>query len=169
MLIDDNSDTKIVECIAKAISHASAVARREHVKAVDRHERVALFCTSLRHEITSNSSLWHRDFRKVLVEALCRKAVWYDIGIADDSGVSQHYYSNRGYNSMSISQAQISGWSNKALSQVPAKDFHQKLLEDIDGLNKSLVVFDGLNQQAKRLNAEADVVMDKLAALVDSV
>jgi len=73
-------DVDMSKAIRDAAVHCRDVCAREHIKATDRHERVGLFVTSLRHRCSLYTD---RNLNRYLSKNICNKAIWYDAGILD--------------------------------------------------------------------------------------
>ena len=141
-LTTDKQDELIAGALGKAIRHAQRVCVREHIKA-DRVERVNLFLTSLRREVSYLESHQHNisiDLRQWLQAMLCEKAYWHDIGITTASG--HNLFGN---------------WLQMAKRQSHSADAQSEMiLADLEELERGLVAVQSTVHDAERINKEGD-------------
>lgn len=82
LIFSDELKNLLSIVLSKAIPHSYQIARRETIKAIDRHERVNLFVNYLR--TTLQWEMQNQDHSRLdisdLTIKLCNKALWYDIG-----------------------------------------------------------------------------------------
>jgi len=144
----DKQDELIAGALGKAIRHAQRVCVREHIKA-DRVERVNLFLTSLRREVSYLESHQHNisiDLRQWLQAMLCEKAYWHDIGITTASG--HNLFGN---------------WLQMAKRQSHSADAQSEMiLADLEELERGLVAVQSTVHDAERINKEGDVLVTQL-------
>lgn len=146
-----------IESIASAIVSASTICRREHVKA-DRTERVGHFVTCLRRvfALIQRKESW-------LVDSLCNKAIWYDIGFLG-SMFSRHI--NLGASSyVDVNVKTIEEWVMYARLKADANkgDPIEEIEMQIDTLNSSLGYFRMRQQETNQLLKKADQLAEELA------
>lgn len=129
----------LAQTLVKAIAATRKIVRREHIKA-DRIERVNHFITCLRRELCS---------QKTHTEGLCRKEVWYDVGVLSPNQV----------HAALIEEALSS--ANRMLENDSKTDIEcdlQELGGSIHGMN--VLVAD-----MERINNESEGVLSKLIKL----
>lgn len=144
----DRQDELIAGALGKAIRHAQRVCVREHIKA-DRVERVNLFLTSLRREVSYLESHNHSipvDLRQWLQTMLCEKAYWHDIGITTASG--HNLFGN---------------WLQMAKRQSHSADAQSEMiLADLEELERGLSAVQSTVHDVERINKEGDVLVTQL-------
>lgn len=136
----------VAKALALAIHHAQEVARRDKVNAVtaeDRAQRVGIFVTSMRHFMPPG------DIRS----KLSLTALWYDIGHPKEPCGA---YLSIG----SVTENQLKTWLYEAHS-LPV-DLADIIDEELKELESNLPQLDVHIQQARRLNSEAQGVVDRL-------
>ncbi len=134
--------------LLSAMLSAEKIVRREHIKA-DRIERVNHFITCLRREFTGES--------KHFVEALCKKEVWYDIGVVSPNITNSWLPISASH----LEQAML----NAKRLRGNMEDNKSEIEHDLKELGTSIYGMDSLVSDMKRLNDESDGVLSKLSLL----
>lgn len=156
----------IPDSIVLAVKTAREVAKREHVKA-DRIERVNIFITNLRREVHQASI--HREAKRWLVNALCHKSLWQDIGIPDLPLFRQMRYVHKvGGGSTTIEEPLVRNWCQRAASMLVVAP-EDEIQRDLDELKRSFGDFGVTIDMAVRINDEAEVVVDRFVQLGEEV
>ncbi len=163
-IVDSDYNEKIVLAMAKAVQHAKSVALRGHIKA-DRFERVQQFCVSLRRELSLIDRMSANPVRRevaalLLIEALCDKAIWFDIGVLE-----AHW---NGASINRISQSLVEDWLRRAMTMVRFRTDVQTdaILADIEELQVEVKALQLPIREAERINREADLVIGKLCEVL---
>lgn len=138
--LSDEQHEMIGEALGKAIRHTERVAMRNHIKA-DRIERVNLFVTSVRREISYLSKLTE-DIRSWAVGILSEKYNWHDIGVP----ASTH--------------SEIDRWLlivKRTCHSASAQS--DEILGDLEELERGLVGVQRQVREAERINVEGEKIV----------
>jgi len=159
----NRADELISEAIHKAICHTRLVVERSHIKAENRIERISHFLTDLRRElhymaaVAANGKM-SGEFQGI-VDSLCRKELWFDIGILEEN--PRYERSN-----MNHPKDQIRKWVNMADS-LSQDDYEFEVDRILQELNSGLSAFHQKVEQAKYLNAEGEKVVESLCKVFE--
>jgi hypothetical protein len=142
------------KAIGQAIRHAKRVVVRNHIKA-DRMERVNQFVVSLRTKLLSNVD--KITFASELVGDLCDKTLWYDIGELGPRATRSNY----NHNKMALTSIQdLLDMAKRMSHQADAQS--EEILGDLEELERELHGLQVLNDDADRINAEGEKLMEDL-------
>ena len=151
--ISMNLDEIMIAGIAEAVRNTNKVCEREHVKITSRHERVGEFVTQLRR------SLGHKT-TPTFVGQITERRYWYDAGVLDPT---QNFHAS--LNMTAINSEMLRGWCYLASGK------EQSLADEIDGdliqLKADLNFFHLKNDEADRLNQQAENVADALLKVIE--
>jgi len=145
--------------IGQAIRHAKRVVVRDHIKA-DRMERVNQFVVSLRTKLLSNVD--KITYASDLVGDICDKVLWHDIGELGPSASRSHYRVFQATHSkMSITEIQrLLDMAKRMSHQADAQS--EEILGDLEELERGLHGLQVLNDDADRINAEGEKLVEDL-------
>lgn len=149
----DKNDSAISAAICAAIQHVRRISHRDHLKS-DRIERVNLFMTSLRRELSQHlpSTSMVDYHRRTLVEALTDKSIWHDVGILHVGAKIQH-----------LSRAQVEGWlADAEVESYTVKGQAYDIETDLDILQSDMERFRTLNRRADRIAKEGEELLGEL-------
>lgn len=142
------------KAIGQAIRHAKRVVVRDHIKA-DRMERVNQFVVSLRTKLLNGFQTI--TFASELVGDLCDKTLWHDIGELGPTATRSNY----NHNKMSLTAIQALLDTAKRMSyQADAQS--EEILGDLEELERELHGLQVLNDDADRINAEGEKLVEDL-------
>lgn len=150
--------------LAAAISHAREVATREHIKG-DRFERVNIFLTDLRRELTTH---FEGHLKKLIVGALCRKEAWYDIGVPCYGMVGRWGWYKLSEFYVNLDESVIRKWCGEAEIMIPKEDDVADIQKDMRAMEALVGGMDMQLEACRKINSEADRLIDQLCVLVDS-
>ena len=145
----------VADAIGQAIRHAKRVVVRDHIKA-DRMERVNQFIVSLRTKLLSG--LIRIQHSQELVADLCDKTLWYDIG---ELGSQQSRYDKL----TNVAIQRLLDLAKRRSNQVDAQS--EEILGELEELERGLHGFRLLNEDADRINAESEKLVEDLCMVFD--
>ena len=151
---------QVAECLGRAMRHAERVCKREHIKA-DRIQRVNQFIVSLRSQILTYGESRVSE-PKALVNALCKKEVWYDIGQPIATGRSSGII----HGGSSIASSEITGLVSLARTFSHNTDAQaEEILGDLEEVERGIGGLRSHIEQAERINEEGEGLLQELCAV----
>lgn len=155
-LINASNEEAIARALGKAIRHANRVVKREHIKG-DRIERVNSFIVSLRTQLLSGIADNTISNKSAVVDALCKKEVWYDIGQPNPTQDLRYG---------KVSSAQIHGLLSlvkRFADETGAQA--DEILGDLEECERGIQGLGSFIEDAERINQEGGELLDELEAV----
>lgn len=158
-------DQLMTKVITEAVRGTKNVCSREHIKGVERHERVSEFVTQLRRGISRY--FINGVIGKHLVDNLCKKDVWYDAGqVSTNSRINIRISWQHG--AQVVDFGRVQGWCYMATGTYrPEEDLAAEIDQDLERMALDLKALGMKSQEMDQINRQAAEVSDELVKIME--